>query len=87
MDIDFAWEIDEREMIPTTSNGVRMYGSRDRERYFVSTLTYTPMRIDSYLVKCTAALGGLDKVSHTIRVITGGEYFLLPKFDKFMEVL
>ncbi|XP_075255489.1 neuronal cell adhesion molecule-like isoform X3 [Convolutriloba macropyga] len=71
MDIDFAWEIDEREMIPTTSNGVRMYGSRDRERYFVSTLTYTPMRIDSYLVKCTAALGGLDKVSHTIRVITG----------------
>merc|ERR550532_479485 len=71
MDLEFSWEIDEREMMPTSSNGVKMYESRDKDRYFVSTLTFTPLRIDSYLVKCTAALGRLDTAYHNIRVITG----------------
>ena len=72
MDIVFTWFLDERQMMPTLSNNIRVTDSRDRDGYKESVMLFVPPRIDAYHVRCMAGLGRLDNLTHEIRLITGG---------------
>ncbi|XP_063728169.1 uncharacterized protein LOC134855557 isoform X2 [Symsagittifera roscoffensis] len=71
MDIVFTWFLDERQMMPTLSNNIRVTDSRDRDGYKESVMLFVPPRIDAYHVRCMAGLGRLDNLTHEIRLITG----------------